>query len=167
MDQPKCELLEPTDKKDVIKLLVKLGKEARLIAGGTDILIDIRSGAISPRHLISLYNVNMTLNQLKELTEDEVATCLYIVNQISPLAVPKMEFEPRHLVWFRHDMLVKKLLDAFPNVKPEGHCVFSSLLKKLGVQHEIKYEHPPAIPTSITTSPSSILCSRIGSSLLI
>jgi hypothetical protein len=48
-------------------------------------------------------------------------------------------------------MLVKKLLDAFPSLKPEGHTSYSSLLKKLGIQHEIKYEQPPtpAITASV------------------
>lgn len=94
----------------------------------------------------------MTLNQLKELNEDELVVCLHIVNIISPTTSPKMEFEPKHLVWFRHDMLAKKLIDAFPSLKPEGHAIYSSLLKKLGIQHEIKYEHPPVVPTPITTS---------------
>lgn len=57
MDQPSCELLEPTDKKGVVKLLVTYGKEAKIIAGGTDLLIDLRAGAISPKYLISLSNV--------------------------------------------------------------------------------------------------------------
>lgn len=94
----------------------------------------------------------MTLNQLKELDEDELSICLYIVNVVSPITLPKMEFKPKQLVWFRHDMLVKKLLDAFPSLKPEGHAIYSSLLKKLGVQHEIKYEQPPVVPTPITAS---------------
>ena len=55
----------------------------------------------------------MTLNQLETLTEDELALALYVVNVIAPLEVPKMTFEPRHLTWFKHDMLIKKLLDSF------------------------------------------------------
>jgi hypothetical protein len=85
----------------------------------------------------------MTLNQLDTLSEDELAIALYIVNHISPLSIPKMELGPINLTWFKHDMLVKKLLDAFPKVKPEGHVIYSSLLKKLGVEHEIKYEQAP------------------------
>jgi CO/xanthine dehydrogenase FAD-binding subunit len=57
MEGTQCELLEPTDKNSVIKLIAKLGTEAKLIAGGTDLLIDVRNGIISPKYLISLSNV--------------------------------------------------------------------------------------------------------------
>ena len=77
-------------------------------------------------------------------------------NTISPTTNPKMEFEPKHLVWFRHDMLAKKLVDAFPSLKPEGHAIYSSLLKKLGIQHEIKYEQPQQPVTSSNQTTGSI-----------
>lgn len=80
----------------------------------------------------------MTLNQLKTLTEDEMALALYIVNVIEPLDIPKIELEPRHLTWFRHDALVHKLVRAFPRLLPEGHPIFVSLMEKLGVKGEIK-----------------------------
>ena len=107
------------------------------------------------KHL-NLTKVIMTLNQLKELTKDELSICLHIVNTISPTTNPKMEFEPKHLVWFRHDMLAKKLVDAFPSLKPEGHAIYSSLLKKLGIQHEIKYEQPQQPVTSSNQTTGSI-----------
>ena len=89
----------------------------------------------------------MTLNQLQSLTEDELAICLYVVNVIDPMTCPKMEFEPRNLTWFRHEFLIRKLVNAFPKLLPEGHATYVSLLAKLGYVFEI-----PKQPTSPETS---------------
>lgn len=100
--------------------------------------------------------VSMTLNQLETLTEEEVVLALVIVNQIDPPCIPKMEFERRHLTWFKHDMLVKKILDVFPKVKPEGHDTYKSLLEKLGMKIEIRKNIVPSLvmPDSGSTPPS-------------
>lgn len=84
----------------------------------------------------------MTLNQLASLTEDELDMVLYVINVMAPPDLPKMTFEPRHLTWFKHDMLVKKLLDSFKTLKPEGHSTYVSLMQKLGVKVEIKPNEP-------------------------
>jgi hypothetical protein len=95
----------------------------------------------------------MTLNQLDSLTDDEIAIAMVAVNDICPMTFPKIQFtNPRQLTWFKHDALVKKLLDAFPRLSPEGHATYSSLLHKLGVQHEIKYEQPAPPPPVAETS---------------
>lgn len=85
----------------------------------------------------------MTLNQLQDLTEEELALALVIVNEISPPESPKMTFEPRHLTWFKHDALVKKFLGIFNRLKPEGHATYVSLMQKLGVCVEIKQQPSP------------------------
>lgn len=85
----------------------------------------------------------MTLNQLETLTEDELALALYVVNVIEPLDIPKMQFEPRQLTWFRHEALVEKLVRAFPKLLPEGHPIFVSLMEKLGIKGEIRKQEPP------------------------
>lgn len=90
----------------------------------------------------------MTLNQLQTLTDEEASLCLYIVNIIDPLDI-KIELSANNLTWFRKDVLEKKLLAAFPKVKPSGHPIYSSLLTKLGIQHEIKYEQPPPPPPPV------------------
>ena len=53
----------------------------------------------------------MTLAQLEDLNEDELAMGLYVVNNIAPPVVPQMTFEPRNLTWFKHDELIKKMLN--------------------------------------------------------
>ena len=83
----------------------------------------------------------MTLDQLSSLTEDELALALYVVNVLFPVE-PKIEVPPHGLVWFRPGVLEKKIGDSFPRLKPEYHGLFSSLLNKLGVKHEIRYEQP-------------------------
>jgi len=99
----------------------------------------------------------MTQHQLEELTEDELAILFYIVNVVFPMTCPKMEFDMNSIKWHKHDMLVKKLLDAFPRLKQEGHATYSSLLAKLGVKVEIKYEQPPApeVPSTGSAETSS------------
>ena len=82
----------------------------------------------------------MKLYQLETLTEDEVAMALYIVNFIDPPCCPKIEFSVRDLTWFKHDMLVQKLVNAFPKLLPDAHPIFLSLMEKLGVKGEIKNE---------------------------
>ena len=85
----------------------------------------------------------MTLNQLQTLTEEELALALVIVNVIDPPGIPKMEFEPRHLTWFRHDALIQKFLQVFNRLLPEGHATFISLMFKLGVKIEIQQVSAP------------------------
>ena len=92
----------------------------------------------------------MTLNQLETLTEDELAVALYIVNVIAPPVAPVMTFEPRHLTWFKHDMLIKKFLEVFPRLKPEGHATYVSLMQKLGVCIQIK-QNPNEPPRAENT----------------
>jgi hypothetical protein len=112
----------------------------------------------------------MTLDQLYELTPDELALVLVIVNDIAPPASPKMTFEPRHLTWFRHDQLIKKLVDVFPKLKPEGHATYVSLMQKLGVCIQIQSSaklpeiKPEAEITKSIECPASQSFSSNGSS---
>jgi len=93
----------------------------------------------------------MTLSQLESLSDDELAMALYIVNVLKPVQPPIGEINPRGLTWFKHDLLVKKILDCFPLVKPEHHPIFVSLLDKLGVKVEI-HAQPPPPPTEVSSS---------------
>ncbi|MCS7254590.1 MAG: xanthine dehydrogenase family protein subunit M [Armatimonadota bacterium] len=47
----------PTTLEEVVKLLTELGTEAKLLAGGTDLLVFIRHGRIAPKHIIELSRV--------------------------------------------------------------------------------------------------------------
>ena len=94
----------------------------------------------------------MTLHQLNSLTEDELALALYVVNVHAP-SLSGVEIPPQGLTWFKKGVLEKKIGEAFPALKKEAHPTFSSLLNKLGVQHDIKYEQPP-LPVSCSISAS-------------
>jgi len=50
-------LHEPLDLKDAWRLLAELGPEARLCAGGTDLLVDLKTGRTHARHLISIRRI--------------------------------------------------------------------------------------------------------------
>lgn len=51
---------------EVLDLLFKYGKDAKLIAGGTDIVIALRNGKISPKVLIDISKIQ----ELKEIKDD-------------------------------------------------------------------------------------------------
>jgi carbon-monoxide dehydrogenase medium subunit len=61
------EYLEPKSISDAVALLAKYGGDAKVIAGGTDLLVDMKKGRICPKCLISL---NKTAD-LSYITEDE------------------------------------------------------------------------------------------------
>jgi len=94
----------------------------------------------------------MTLEQLKSLNDDEIALALYIVNVHAP-SLTGVEIPTQGLTWFKKGALEKKIGESFPALKKEAHPVFSSLLNKLGIPHEIKYEQPP-LPASCSISAS-------------
>jgi hypothetical protein len=88
---------------------------------------------------------------LEDLNDDEMAILLYVLNFKNKVTCPTMTFESRHLKWFKHDLLVKRVREVFNDVKPEGHSIYSSLLTKMGVQHEIRVETPPLSPITGST----------------
>ena len=69
------------------------------------------------------------------------------MNILQPVR-PPIEIPPRGLTWFKHDVLVKKLLDVFQQVKPEYHPLYASLMQKLGVKVEINPIPPPQNETT-------------------
>ena len=73
----------------------------------------------------------MRIGQLESLTQDELALLLYIVNVIDPVSIPKMEFGPRELLWFKHDLLTYKIAQQESKLTPEGKEIFKGLMIKL------------------------------------
>ncbi len=57
---PDIELYQPDALEEAAALLARLTPDARLLAGGTDLLVDLKTGRVAARHLISL-------NRIKEL----------------------------------------------------------------------------------------------------
>lgn len=60
------EAFNPKDVREVIELLAKYGSEAKLIAGGTDIVIELKNEKISPSVLIDISK----LEEIKNIGED-------------------------------------------------------------------------------------------------
>jgi CO/xanthine dehydrogenase FAD-binding subunit len=48
---------EPTSVREAVELGARFGNDGRFLAGGTDLLVQIRRGQIVPRHLLSLHRV--------------------------------------------------------------------------------------------------------------
>lgn len=57
MLQPGFELLEPHTIQETIQFLVQYGAEAKIIAGGTDLLVQMKQRMVCPKYLISLLNI--------------------------------------------------------------------------------------------------------------
>src|SRR5262245_28321582 len=48
---------EPTSLREAVELATRFGADGRFLAGGTDLLIQMRRGQLAPRHLVSLHRV--------------------------------------------------------------------------------------------------------------
>ncbi|MDI6642727.1 MAG: xanthine dehydrogenase family protein subunit M [Candidatus Hodarchaeaceae archaeon] len=61
------EYFEPETISDAITILAKYRKDAKLIAGGTDLLVDMKKGKIKPKYLVNL----MKILDLRYITKDK------------------------------------------------------------------------------------------------
>ncbi len=67
MNLPEFDYETPTSKRDAVDLLFKLGEDATLSAGGTDLIPNMKNGTIQPKILISLSALSA---EKERLTED-------------------------------------------------------------------------------------------------
>jgi len=49
---------EPSSVTDAVALGARFGEEGRFLAGGTDLIIQMRRGKVGPRHVMSLHRVS-------------------------------------------------------------------------------------------------------------
>jgi carbon-monoxide dehydrogenase medium subunit len=56
-DVRELEILEPASVGDAVRLLAELGDEAKVLAGGTAVVLMLNQGLISPRYLVSLARI--------------------------------------------------------------------------------------------------------------
>ena len=54
---PSFELLEPKTLRDASCLLARYGDDAKVLAGGTDLFVQMRNGKVSPKYMISLMRI--------------------------------------------------------------------------------------------------------------
>ena len=86
----------------------------------------------------------MRIGQLQSLTQKELQFLLYVVNVADPLTSPKIQIGPKELLWFKHDLLILKLVQQESKLTPEGQIVFKGLMSKLNKtasQEAKEYEH--------------------------
>ena len=61
---PEFELFEPRDLQEAVALLTELGERARPLAGGTDLMVEMREGRTRPEYLVDIKG----LEELKGVT---------------------------------------------------------------------------------------------------
>ncbi|MCF8040193.1 MAG: FAD binding domain-containing protein, partial [Desulfohalobiaceae bacterium] len=54
---PRFEYDEPKSVAEACDLLAEFGNEARCLAGGTDLMVNMKKGVLSPRHVVSLARI--------------------------------------------------------------------------------------------------------------
>lgn len=82
MLNPEPRLEEPADLEGVVKLLAENSGKARLIAGGTDIVVDMKNFDVIPEILISLTNVP-GLAEISEVGDELLVGALVTPNTIA------------------------------------------------------------------------------------
>lgn len=60
---PKFDFHEPVTVEEVCQILAELGTKASVIAGGTDLLVNMKKATVSPEHLVSISRID----ELKEI----------------------------------------------------------------------------------------------------
>ncbi|MGD8813075.1 MAG: xanthine dehydrogenase family protein subunit M [Anaerolineales bacterium] len=82
MIDPETRLEEPTNLPDVIALLSEYEGKAKLIAGGTDIVVDMRNGDLRPEMLVSLARVE-GLHAIEEIDDELWIGALVTPNELA------------------------------------------------------------------------------------
>ena len=88
---PEFELHEPVSIEDALKLKKKHGKDARLMAGGTDVLVLLKKKVIFTDTIISLLKIK-DLSQIKESGNEVVIGACATMAQLSKSPVIKEKF---------------------------------------------------------------------------
>lgn len=78
---PEFELFEPRDLQEAIAILTELGGGARPLAGGTDLIVEMREGRARPEHLVDIKN----LEELKGVAVSEGG--LIVIGALTTLRV--------------------------------------------------------------------------------
>jgi carbon-monoxide dehydrogenase medium subunit len=86
------EYFSPQILEEVLEILIKYGKEAVLMAGGTDLIVRMKEGEISPKSLINLKRIP-NLNKIEWDGESIRIGALTTIHQIesSPIVQEKLE----------------------------------------------------------------------------
>jgi len=91
---PEFELFEPRDLQEAVALLTELGERARPLAGGTDLIVEMREGRTRPEYLVDIKG----LEELKGVT---VSGGLIVIGALTTLRV----LERSAIIWERLPIL--------------------------------------------------------------
>jgi CO/xanthine dehydrogenase FAD-binding subunit len=94
---------EPADIKEAIKILADQGSQAYPLAGGTDILVRMKRGEITPTALVNLKRIN-GLAEIKRESEKEIS--IGALTSISAI-------ENSPLIRSSYPVLVERVHDIF------------------------------------------------------
>ena len=75
----------------------------------------------------------MTLEQLKNLNEDETAMLWFMVNKVYPPALKDTELDPNLFTSIKSRCVVKRVLMLKDNIKEEHKSIYDSLKNKLEI----------------------------------
>lgn len=78
---PEFELFEPRDLQEAITIFTELGERARLFAGGTDLMVEMREGRARPAYLIDIKR----LDELRGITVSEDG--LFVIGALTTVRV--------------------------------------------------------------------------------
>lgn len=75
----------------------------------------------------------MTRNQLKSLTDDEIAMLWGIVNLVNPPVMQGVQMDPSLFPSINHKMLMDRVMQCKKFLKQEHYEIFDGLVNKLKV----------------------------------
>lgn len=75
----------------------------------------------------------MKLEQLKSLSEDELALLWGCINLVEPPVIKNIQLEPQLFTSINHRKLMDRLTNCKLKIKEEHHPLFDGLLNKLRV----------------------------------
>lgn len=93
MHVPTIEWHEAGSLKEAASLLTQYAPDARFLAGGTDLLVDLKTGRIATGHLVSLNRIE----ELRGVTTDEYGLCIGALttpNELGSTPVVQQRFSP-------------------------------------------------------------------------
>ena len=88
---PKFEFHEPGTMKEALELKKRLGSSAKLLAGGTDLLVHLKKKIIKADHIISLQKLETLVRITDHKDSIEIGACA-VMAKISAAPVVKEKF---------------------------------------------------------------------------
>jgi len=86
---PKFDFHEATTVKNAGRLLTRFGTTAKLLAGGTDLLVNMKQKIVSPAHLISLSRIDALKSIRREANSYRIGACLTVAELAESESIQK------------------------------------------------------------------------------